>query len=118
MKSASVDSSSRTLTAGKGQPSKPDLSLPPGRSSFPFTYRLPAGKLFPWSFEGKHGYVRYRATATLSIIRLTRNKETNVGIYRPFAVVGPKVDLNSVARVKVCPLVVNFGNFFLCWWLF
>ncbi|XP_022099735.1 arrestin domain-containing protein 1-like [Acanthaster planci] len=85
--------------ARKSESAKPGLTLSAGDHSFPFKFRLPNDKPLPAPFEGVHGYVRYRAKATLCINRVILNKEHSTE--RAFSMHGPTVDLNSMPRLNL-----------------
>ncbi|XP_022106787.1 arrestin domain-containing protein 3-like [Acanthaster planci] len=68
------------------------LHIPPGRNNIPFQFQLPATPL-PSPFEGKYGYVRYQAKATVSLIRTFSNKDYKSE--RFFSLIGPSLDLNQ-----------------------
>ncbi|XP_022106758.1 arrestin domain-containing protein 3-like [Acanthaster planci] len=76
---------------GKYQREEKGLHIPSGRSSFPFQFRLPMTPL-PSPFEGKYGYIRYRAKATVSLIRTFSNKDYKCE--KLFSMTGPTLDLN------------------------
>ncbi|XP_038071926.1 arrestin domain-containing protein 3-like [Patiria miniata] len=75
-----------------------NLSIPPGRTSHPFALPVPSEPLLPQSFQGIYGYIRYTATATVSVKRMRVNTETKTT--RPFIMTGPKVDLNIIPSIE------------------
>ncbi|XP_022106786.1 arrestin domain-containing protein 3-like [Acanthaster planci] len=77
---------------GKYQYEMKGLHLPSGRNSFPFQFQLPMTPL-PSPFEGKYGYIRYRAKATVSLIRIFSNKDYKCE--KLFSMTGPTLDLNQ-----------------------
>ena len=63
-----------------------DVIIPKGNHTYPFELALPP--TLPSSFEGKHGYVRYTATATVD-----RPWKFDHETKEPFTVIGT-LDLN------------------------
>ena len=76
-----------------------NLHVPPGRHGYPFEFKLPRKNL-PATFEGKYGYVRYKAKATVSLKRTLLDKEFRTK--RLFSMRGPTLDLNNIPEAKVC----------------
>ncbi|XP_056022794.1 arrestin domain-containing protein 3-like [Ostrea edulis] len=81
---------------GKGLQGGDEYNLPPGQHAFPFSFILPPN--LPSSFEGKHGYVRYKIKGTID--RPWRFDDHTV---RPFTVL-QTLDLNQE------PLANNSGG--------
>ncbi|XP_071794422.1 arrestin domain-containing protein 3-like [Asterias amurensis] len=75
-----------------------NLHVPPGKHGYPFQFQLPRKNL-PATFEGKYGYVRYKAKATVSLKRTLLDKEFKTK--RLFSMRGPTLDLNTIPEAKL-----------------
>ena len=91
------------LISGQNQQTIKNLSLTPGTHGFPFAIQLPRDRPLPAPFEGRYGYVRYKAKATVSLIRTLSNKEFKTERY--FSMIGPTVDLNLIPNMEVWPVI-------------
>ncbi|KFB40717.1 AGAP001894-PA-like protein [Anopheles sinensis] len=88
-----------------GGKNAPEMELPPGTHSYPFTCALPP--TLPSSFEGEWGFVRYTVKVTLD-----RPWKFDQDIKMAFTVISP-VDLNLNPRVKE-PFKLELEKTFCC----
>lgn len=83
--------------------------IPPGESTFPFSFQLPAGQI-PSSYVGVHGSVEYSLQGTVKRSFLEKNYKANIRvlIFSPLCL--------SLFPEALQPVVLNNVKTFCCLW--